>query len=217
MAQSRLQAESPRFPIGKLDVVFARMILGLTGGLGCGKSAAAQMFASHRFGLIDSDGLVREVLLKEPDVISAIRRRFGDDVMAADGAVSRRQLAQRVFTDPAALRWLEDLLHPRLFSLWQSRFEAEPSTSWVVEVPQLFEKGLQNWFDFTICVASHPTVQLARLEQRGLPSPLARQRISQQLPLAQKIKLVDFVLLNDGSLEFLREQVARVVALLSTR
>ena len=85
----------------------------------------------------------------------------------------------------------------------------------MVEVPLLFEKNLQNWFDFTIGVASHSAVQLARLEQRGLPPPLARQRISQQLPLAQKIELVDFVLLNDGSLEFLGEQVARLVGLIS--
>jgi len=78
-------------------------------------------------------------------------------------------------------------------------------------VPLLFEKSLQNWFDFTIGVASDAALQLARLEQRGLPPPLARQRISQQLPLAQKIELSDFVLLNDGSLDFLREQVGRVV------
>ena len=86
----------------------------------------------------------------------------------------------------------------------------------MVEVPLLFEKSLQNWFDFTVCVASHPAVQLARLEQRGLPPPLARQRISMQLPLAQKIEVVDFVLLNDGSPDFLREQVVRLVNSLST-
>ena len=86
----------------------------------------------------------------------------------------------------------------------------------MVEVPLLFEKSLQNRFDFTICVASHPSVQLARLEQRGLPPSLARQRISQQLPLTQKIKLVDFVLLNDGSSGFLRAQVETLVNSLST-
>jgi dephospho-CoA kinase len=86
----------------------------------------------------------------------------------------------------------------------------------VVEVPLLFEKSLQNWFDFTICVASDPCVQFARLEQRGLPPSLARQRISKQLPLTQKIQLVDFVLLNDGSSDFLRAQVEALVNSLST-
>jgi len=120
--------------------------------------------------------------------------------------VDRQQLAHRVFSDEAGLRWLENLIHPRLFEHWKTAFAAALGRSWVVEVPLLFEKSLQNWFDFTICVASDPHVQLARLEQRGLPPSLARQRISKQLPLTQKIKLVDFVLLNDGSTGFLRAQ-----------
>jgi dephospho-CoA kinase len=108
------------------------------------------------------------------------------------------------------------LVHPRVFAYWRERLEANRSQPWLVEVPLLFEKGLQNWFDFTVGVASDPALQLARLEQRGLPPQLARQRILQQLPLAQKIKSVDFVLLNDGSLEFLRQQVARLVSFLNT-
>lgn len=191
--------------------MLARMILGLTGGLGCGKSTVAAMFSGLGFKTIDSDGIVRNVVLKEPEVIAAIRDRFGEQVVTGTGEVDRRQLAGMVFADPPALLWLEDLLHPRVFARWREALDAEPSRPWVVEVPLLFEKSLQNWFDFTVGVASDPALQLARLEQRGLPPPLARQRISKQLPLAQKIKLVDFVLLNDGSLEFLSQQVARLV------
>ena len=187
------------------------MILGLTGGLGCGKSTAASMFAAHGFAALDSDAIVRDVVLKEPAVIGALREHFGAEAVTAAGEVDRRQVARRVFGDPRELRWLEALVHPRLFAHWRTRFAAAPGQSWVVEVPLLFEKSLQNWFDFTIGVASDAALQLARLEQRGLPPPLARQRISQQLPLAQKIELSDFVLLNDGSLDFLREQVGRVV------
>jgi dephospho-CoA kinase len=190
------------------------MILGLTGGLGCGKSTAAGMFAAHGFQTMDSDAIVRDLLQRDADVRAAIRANFGDEILTAAGEVDRRQLARRVFADAAALRWLEGLLHPRVFAHWRTRFAAEPEKPWLVEVPLLIEKNLQNWFDFTIGVASHSAVLLARLEQRGLPPPLARQRISQQLPLAQKIESVDFVLLNDGSLEFLREQVARLVRLI---
>jgi len=192
------------------------MIVGLTGGMGCGKSTAATRFAAHGFLAIDSDAVVRDIVLQEPEVIAAIRNRFGDEVLSPDGAVDRRRLGHVVFADPPSLRWLEDLVHPRVFAHWRARLDAEPSNSWVVEVPLLFEKGLQNWFDFTVAVASHPILQLARLEQRGLPPRLARQRILQQLPLAQKIKSADFVLLNDGSLEFLSQQVARLVSLLNT-
>ena len=192
------------------------MILGLTGGMGCGKTTAAGMLAAHGFAPLDSDAIIRTRLLTDTEVVAAIREHFGAGVLAESGAVDRGRLARRVFTDEAALRWLEDLLHPRLYAYWRAAFAAEGSKSWVVEVPLLFEKSLQNWFDFTVCVASHPTVQLARLEQRGLPAPLARQRISMQLPLAQKIELVDFVLLNDGSPDFLREQVVRLVNSLSS-
>jgi dephospho-CoA kinase len=192
------------------------MILGLTGGIGCGKTASARMFAEHGYARMDSDAVVRDILLTDRTIIEAIRGRFGGEVITASGAVDRHQLAQRVFSDGKGLGWLEDLLHPRLFEHWREAFAAEPGGSWVVEVPLLFEKSLQNWFDFTICVASDPSVQLARLEQRGLPPSLARQRISKQLPLAQKIQLVDFVLLNDGSFDFLRAQVEALVNSLST-
>jgi dephospho-CoA kinase len=192
------------------------MILGLTGGMGCGKTTAAGMFASHGFVPLDSDAIVRTVLLLDQEVIAAIREHFGGGVLTEAGRVDRGQVARRVFADEAALRWLEDLLHPRLFVYWRASFAAQPEKPWVVEVPLLFEKSLQNWFDFTVGVTSHPAVQLARLEQRGLPRPLARQRISMQLPLAQKIELVDFVLLNDGSPDFLREQVAKLINLLPT-
>ena len=111
--------------------------------------------------------------------------------------------------------WLENLTHPVLFALWRETFAAAPNAAWAVEVPLQFEKKLENWFDFTVCVACPPALQLARLEQRGLPRVLAEQRISKQLPLAQKIELADFVLWNEGSAEFLGEQVDRLVASLA--
>jgi len=188
------------------------MILGLTGGIGCGKTVVASMMTDHGFGSLDSDLIIRTSLLVDPEVIEAIRKRFGSEVLTDSGQVDRGKLARQVFVDDKALAWLEGLLHPRLFAYWRNVFAADRAKSWIVEVPLLFEKSLQNWFDLTICVASHPDVQLARLERRGLPPLLARQRISKQLPLAQKIELVDFVLLNDGSLDFLREQVSALTS-----
>ena len=187
------------------------MILGITGGIGCGKSTAAAMFERAGFQRLDSDELVRTRVLTSPAVISALRERYGDNVINADGTVNRAQLAACVFPEESELRWLEDLTHPLVFGLWRSAFKSEPAADWVVEVPLLFEKRLEIWFDFTVCVASAPAQQLARLEQRGLSRALAEQRISKQLPLAQKIESADFVLWNDGSPEFLQEQVSRLV------
>jgi dephospho-CoA kinase len=186
------------------------MILGITGGIGCGKSTACALFETQAYRRFDSDDLIRTQVLTSPIVVNAIKERHLD-VITSGGAVDRAKLAARVFPFESELRWLEDLTHPVLFGLWRSAFRNEPGLDWAVEVPLLFEKRLENWFDFTVCVASSPAQQLARLEQRGLSRALAEQRISKQLPLAQKIEWADFVLWNDGSTEFLQEQVSRLV------
>ncbi|MEY2878367.1 MAG: hypothetical protein RLZZ15_747 [Verrucomicrobiota bacterium] len=191
------------------------MIVGITGGLGCGKSTVAHAFARHGFRRLDSDALVRENILTAPEVLVALHDRFGAGVFDPAGAVDRTALAARVFTDATERRWLEALIHPRVFTLWREALAAAPAaTAWAVEVPLLFEQSLENWFDFTVCVACSPPRQLVRLEQRGLPRVLAEQRITHQWPLARKIELADFVLWNDGSPAFLEAEIDRLVAAL---
>jgi dephospho-CoA kinase len=186
------------------------MILGITGGLGCGKSTAAAFFEGCGFRRLDSDQLVRDQVLTDPAVVAALREHFGPGVLEPDGSVNRRILADRVFIDDLERIWLEELTHPIVFALWRQALGADRAGPWVVEVPLLFEKSLEKWFDFIVCVACSPGQQLARLESRGLNSTFAGQRISKQLPLARKIELSDFVLWNDGSAEFLRAQVAQL-------
>lgn len=194
------------------------MIAGITGGLGCGKSTVGRLLEKRGFRRLDSDAIVREHVLTSPPVVEALRARFGEAVVDARGVVQRHALAERVFAGDAERLWLEELAHPGVFAFWRAAFAAEPKALWAVEVPLLFEKALENWFDFTVCVACAPALQLARLEQRGLPRALAGQRISKQLPLARKIELSDFVLWNDGSADFLEAQVDRLVdALLASR
>jgi len=191
------------------------MILGLTGGMGCGKTTAAQMLERRGFRRIDADALVRSEILPAAEVAAAIGAHFGPGVLAADGQVVRARLAETVFADDGARRWLEDLVHPRVFSRWRALLAAAPGGSWVFEVPLLFERQLENWFDFILCVASDSSTQLLRLEQRGLSRALAEQRISKQLPLARKIELADFVLLNDGPPDFLQQQIDRLLLALA--
>jgi dephospho-CoA kinase len=189
------------------------MVLGLTGGMGCGKTTAALLFELRGFRRLDVDAVVREQILTAPQMTAAIRVRFGDGVLGPAGAVDRAALAARVFADQAELRWLEELTHPEVFKVWDAfattaRHEGADA---VVETPLLFEKSLENKFDFTVCVACTPEKQLDRLEQRGLKRAFAGQRISKQLPLTRKIELSDFVLWNEGSREFLKAQVDRLV------
>lgn len=185
----------------------ANLIVGLTGGMGCGKSTAAALFAERGFRRLDADQVVRDVLLQEPEVVAALRARFGGQVVSPEGSIRREQVAAIVFSDDEALAWLENLLHPRLQAHWRALFAATSGEKFIVEVPLLFEKDMENWFDFTVCVTTDSAQQLRRLEQRGIPPGLARQRLAKQLPLTRKCELADFVLLNDGTPEFLREQV----------
>lgn len=187
------------------------MILGLTGGFGCGKSTAARMFERHGFRCLDSDALVREHVYARPEVRAALQEHFGAEALLPDGTINRVHLGAVVFADDAQRLWLEELTHPPLFELWRERLATDPGGRWVIEVPLLFEKHLENWFDFTICVACSPDQQLARLEQRSMTRALAERRISKQLPLGRKIELSHYVLLNDGSAEFLEQQVAHLV------
>ncbi len=188
------------------------LIVGLTGGMGCGKSTAAAMFADCGYRRLDADQTVRDELLTDPAVVQAIRERLGATVLAPDGSVRRDRVAEVVFADPVALAWLEELLHPRLRARWRELLDHAQNTAFIVEVPLLFEKGLENWFDFTICVTTDSALQLRRLEQKGIAPELARQRLALQLPLARKCELADFVLLNDGTPDFLREQVKVLAA-----
>ncbi len=183
------------------------LIVGLTGGMGCGKSTAAALFAGRGFRRLDADQTIRDEILTDATVARAIGERLGADTLDAGGRVRRDRVAGVVFNDPAQLAWLEELLHPRLLARWREVFAAARGTAFIVEVPLLFEKGLENWFDFIVCVTADSATQLRRLEQRGIPPELARQRLVKQLPLARKCELADHVLLNDGSPEFLREQV----------
>ena len=193
------------------------MVLGLTGGIGCGKSTAGRLLAEVGFQRIDVDDIVRSEVLKDATIVERIRLRFGEGVLTSAGEVDRVRLGVRVFAHPAELKWLEELTHPEVGRRWRERLASDPNAAWVVEVPLLFEKGLEKGFDFVACVACAFPTQIARLEQRGMARTLAEQRISQQLPLARKIELSDFVLSNDGSLAFLRQQVVGLASRLSPK
>ena len=193
------------------------MIAGITGGMGCGKSTVTRLLERKGFRCLDSDALVRDHVLTSSHVQAALRTRFGSRAFRADGSVDRTVLAERIFAEDQERVWLEGLTHPELFGLWRQEFAAHPDANWAVEAPLLFEKELENWFDFTVCVACAPEQQLARLEQRGIPRVLAGRRISKQLPLARKIELSDFVLWNEGSPEFLAAEVDRLMIALAGR
>ncbi len=180
--------------------------IGLTGGMGCGKSTAGGVFRDQGFGVIESDAVVRELWETDEELKQAARKRWGERILE-QGKVSRRKVAGIVFADSRELEWLEGVLHPKVRLHWHSAMRVEPQKDWVVEIPLLFEKNLATEFDFTLCIASSPALQAARLAARGLSPVEVTARQARQWPLQQKIDQADWVALNDGSLDFLRRQL----------
>lgn len=207
--------EKPASPISVFSLSVyprKRMTIGLTGGMGCGKSTAARLFEEMGFARLDSDEAVRDRILTSPEVESLAVTLFGPDVLAPTGRIDRAALARAVFGEPELLRKWEAEIHPRLYALWEQEIAADSERPLLIEVPLLHEKRLENWFDFIVCVTTTSARQYARLQERGLSQTLAEARISKQLPLATKTELADFVLSNDGTLHFLRDQVAYLIA-----
>ncbi|NBR41338.1 MAG: dephospho-CoA kinase [Verrucomicrobia bacterium] len=185
------------------------MVIGLTGGIGCGKSAAAALFAEHGYVHVDADLLARQVLTSAA-CRSQLVARWGSDCLGPDGSPSRSWIASKVFSEPAELVFLESVTHPEVARL-RKLATADTSRSYVVEIPLLFEKNLEEGFDVVICVACSEDVRLQRLAGRGMNSLEAKKRISSQLTLAEKVKKSNFVLWNDGTLEFLKAEVTKLL------
>ena len=186
------------------------MLIGLTGGIGCGKSSAAAAFAALGFRVRDTDRIVREQVLTDPAVLAEAEARWGQGLRREDGTLDRARVAEIVFADAGERRWWEGVVHPRVGRLWRGEVAAAPEAEWVIEVPLLFEAGLEKGFDFVVCVGANPATQLARVTARGMTQAQAEQRIASQLPLATKLNSAHAVLWNEGSLDFLHAQTARL-------
>lgn len=161
--------------------------------------------------MIDVDELVKTQVLMEPEVLAAARERWGDGVLAANGALDRARVAELVFGDSGERVWWEGVVHPRVGRRWRAELAADPGADWVVEVPLLFEAGLEKEFDFVVCVAANAGAQMNRAVERGMSPAQAERRIASQLPLVTKLKSAHFVLWNEGSREFLARQVRELV------
>jgi dephospho-CoA kinase len=184
----------------------------LTGGIGAGKSVALEAFARRGAATRSADEIVHELLRDDPEVRRALVERFGSDVVGEDGA-DRAKIARVVFHDAAELRWLEQLLHPRVIAKqaeWQRELAAapDPLRVAVTEVPLLYETGGEKRFDYVVVITAPADVRAAR-------RPVDDERERRLLPDAEKVRRADYVYVNDGTLEELDAFVAEVMAKLS--
>ena len=188
-------------------------ILGLTGGIGSGKSMVAQMFAQLGAAVVDADQLARDVVEPGQPALQEIAASFGPEVLLPDGRLDRPRLAGIIFADPAERAKLDAITHPRIRARMDEEIEARRSGPGVllVDIPLLYENDRVNTVEKVIVVWVDPPTQLRRLSQRGgLSAEAARQRISAQMPLDAKRARADHVIDNSGRLEDTRRQVEAI-------
>lgn len=189
--------------------------LGLTGGIGSGKSTALAFLKELGAAVISSDDIVHG-LYSRGEIVDSIRERFGDDVLDGADGISRPALAATVFADADELRWLEDLLHPYVratVARWlEDQVAARPRPALLVaEVPLLFETGFEDIFDRVMLITAPDEVRRRRLTSKLTDSEFSR-RLAQQMPEDEKIARSDFVFDNTGSRKALKEFVRQTVA-----
>jgi dephospho-CoA kinase len=186
------------------------LLVGLTGGIGAGKSTVARLLAERGAVVIDADSIVRELQLPGTDVFHAIVERFGDHIVAADGSLDRERLADIVFRDEDARSALNAIVHPAVYSVMAERIAAQKDGDRVVvlDIPLLAEAGGGGGLDLIVVVTADEEARVARvMAERGLAPEDVRARMAAQASSDQREALADVVITNNGSVDDLRAQV----------
>ncbi|MGI8593675.1 MAG: dephospho-CoA kinase [Solirubrobacteraceae bacterium] len=187
--------------------------VGLTGGVGSGKSTALDALGRLGVPTLSTDAVVHE-LYGSVELRDAVRARWGDEVVAADGTVDRAAVARRAFASDDERRWLEGTLWPRVgrrVAAWReevARREPPPRVA-VVEVPLLFEAGIEESFDATIAVVADEETRAGRAGGRGHEA--VDERVARQLPQDEKARRANHVVANDGTVEELERELSAVL------
>jgi dephospho-CoA kinase len=188
-------------------------VLGLTGGIGSGKSVVTSMFAQLGADVIDADQLARDVVQPGQPALEEIATTFGRDILLPDGRLDRGKLGRIIFADAVARSTLNAITHPRIRERMDAEIAARGSRPGVLilDIPLLYENDRTAGLEAVIVVWVDPQTQLRRLIERGgLKPEEARERIAAQMPLDEKRARADGVIDNSGSLENTRRQVEAI-------
>ncbi|MEV5483176.1 MULTISPECIES: dephospho-CoA kinase [Streptomyces] len=186
--------------------------VGLTGGIGAGKSEVSRLLASYGAVIVDADKIAREVVEPGTPGLAAVVEEFGNGVLAPDGTLDRPKLGGIVFADPEKLKALNAIVHP-LVGARSAELEAAAGPDAVVvhDVPLLTENGLAPLYDLVVVVDAAPQTQLDRLVRlRGMAEDEAKSRMAAQATREQRLAVADLVIDNNGPLEALEPQVRAV-------
>lgn len=187
-------------------------ILGLTGGIACGKSSVLQILAEKQIPCLSADAVVHDLLKNNTEVKTQILNAFGEDVLQ-DGVIDRKKLGQKVFGNREKLNLLEAILHPKVKSGFEQWKEQNKDYSLLVyEIPLLFEKNREKDFDGILCISCNENIQRNRIKERdGLSEEEIKNRLDSQMPLEKKEEKSDFVIYNNSDIGQLKKAVEEVL------
>ncbi|MCU4412707.1 dephospho-CoA kinase [Acinetobacter sp. WU_MDCI_Axc73] len=186
-------------------------ILGLTGGIGSGKSAASQWFETQGITVVDADIVAREVVEIGQPVLKKIQDNFGDWVLSPDGSLNRRALREHIFQNPSARHQLEQITHPAIRQSIIQQLQNATSPYVILVSPLLFETDQYQLTDRTLLIDTSEAIQIERASQRdGQDSEHIKKIIAAQMPREQKRHIADDIVINDGHLDHLYQQLANL-------
>ena len=185
------------------------LLVGLTGGIGSGKSTVAALLARHGVVILDADAFARDAVRSGSEPFAAVVRRFGEEIVGTDGELDRARLAAIVFADREALADLEAIIHPEVRRMIADGIQSHLDTNDVVVLvnPLLIEMGTHRDCDVVVVVSASPETQVARSVARGMDEADVRARLAAQLPLDDRAAAADVLLDNEGTREELEAEV----------
>jgi dephospho-CoA kinase len=192
----------------------AGLKVAITGGIGCGKSTVLKYLEANGVACMSADAVVRRRLSEDRAVIESVVGHFGEAVENEEGSVDRRALAKIVFESKSELEWLESLLHPLVREECEAFFKVHSAEPACVEIPLLFEKRLEKDYDLVVSVICTDANANNRLRDKGYSETDIAFRRQQQLPNSIKAERSNMVLINDGSLKFLEQQMTTLLSYL---
>ena len=188
-------------------------ILGLTGGISCGKSTIARMLKELGANIIDTDKIAHELAEIGEPLYLAYLEHFGEDILLEDKKLNRREIAIRIYNDPNEREWINSVAHPIIRQRVEeeiSRLKETGAKSAVLDAPLLFEVGWQNYADVIWVAYVNRQLQIKRLKKRDrIGRANAEKRLNAQMPIEEKKKLADVVICNENGLEELRQEVSK--------
>jgi dephospho-CoA kinase len=193
--------------------------IGLTGGIGMGKSVAVGILSQQGIPVVDTDLIARQIVEPGHPALKEVVTAFGPEVLDEHGCLKRAELAKLVFADPTARKRLEQILHPKIRAEWQGQLEGwrkEGRELGVVVIPLLYETHAEPFFDAIICMACTEKSQRERLRARGWTDQQISQRIAAQLLIEEKISRATFVVWTEGTIVSTVEQLDKIVSSLKS-